>query len=92
MDPPVYGKGDKKQIWRIENDLPELLLRLKSLLSDTPIAVVLNGYASIYTAHTYQNLLHSVFKKGKFSCGELCIKESGEGRTLSAGIFARVEF
>lgn len=91
LDPPVYGKGSKKEVWNIEEDLLPLLKRIKNILSDKPIAVVLNGYASVYSSHTYENLLKSVFK-GRISGGEMCIKETSGARLLSAGIFARVEF
>ena len=29
MDPPIYGKGAKKEIWNLEKDLPNLLLKIK---------------------------------------------------------------
>lgn len=92
LDPPVYGKGQKKEVWKIEEDLLPLLKRIKNILSEKPLGVVLNGYASVYSSSTYENLLKSVFLNGKFSSGELCIKETSRGRLLSAGIFARVEY
>ncbi len=91
LDPPVYGKGSKKEVWNIEDDLLPLLKRIKNILSDKPVAIVLNGYASVYSSHTYKNLIGSVFE-GIISGGEMCIKETSNGRLLSAGIFARVEF
>jgi 23S rRNA (cytosine1962-C5)-methyltransferase len=90
LDPPVYGKGTNDKVWRIEEDLLPLLNRLKSLLSDSSLAILLNGYASIYSSITYKNILEQVFS-GKVSCGELVIKENSSGKMLSAGIFARWE-
>lgn len=88
LDPPVYGKGTNDKVWKIEEDLFPLLSRLKSLLSDSPVAVLLNGYASIYSSISYKNILEQVFA-GKVSSGELVIKESSSGKMLSSGIFAR---
>ena len=33
LDPPSYGKGDKKQVWKIEADLMPLLKQLNKLLA-----------------------------------------------------------
>ncbi len=94
LDPPVYGKGSNKEVWKIEEDLMPLLKKLKGLSSEEPLAILLNGYSSVYSSVTYKNMLSSTFSglNGKVSEGELCIKESSGGRFLSAGIFARIEF
>ncbi len=91
MDPPVYGKGIKKEVWKIEEDLLPLLSKIKKILSDDPLAVVLNGYASNYSGTTYSEVLDGVLGGlgGTLESGELAIKESKQGRLLTAGIFAR---
>ncbi len=90
LDPPVYGKGVKDEIWKIEEDLMPLLLRLKSILSSEPVAIVLNGYASGYSRISYAQMLSLITSdlKGEISSGELAIQESS-GRLLPCGIFAR---
>lgn len=91
LDPPIYGKGSKGEVWKIDNDLVTLLSRIKNILSDKALAVVLNGYASNYSSATYANTLSSIFKDmdGKVEYGELSIQETGGNRLLTAGIFAR---
>lgn len=91
MDPPVYGKGNKGEVWKIEKDLAELLSRVRNILSKDPVAVVLNGYASSYSGQSYENLLSSITKDlgGKLEHGDLGIKESIRGNILTAGIFTR---
>ncbi len=91
LDPPIYGKGTKKEVWKIEEDLLPFLLHLKNVLSENPLAIVLNGYASNYSSITYAQLLETLKLKGKITHGELAIKESSAGRLLSCGIFARWE-
>ena len=97
LDPPVYGKGKQKQkqkqIWKIEEDLMPLLLRLKSIISSNPLAIILNGYSSIYSHITYAQMLRTVVAdlKGEISSGELAIKESSSEKLLPSGIFARWE-
>lgn len=91
MDPPVYGKGVKKEVWKIEENLLPLLLRVKNILSSQPLCVVVNGYASHYSSSTYKELLKPFVMDfgGKIESGELSIRESSDGRLLTAGIFAR---
>ncbi len=108
MDPPVYGKGDKKRSkkseWQLEDDFLPLLEQIKKLLSDKPIFWVISGYASEYSALSYANALSDVladtvavtFADTKVTHGELSIPETnlekGKRRFLPAGIFARAEF
>lgn len=93
LDPPVYGKGSSGEVWKLEEDLLPLLTRIKSILSDKPLAVVLNGYASGYSAVTYSQVLGSITEElgGKITFGELAVKETSGDRLLPAGIFARFE-
>lgn len=91
MDPPVYGKGAKDEVWKIEEDLLPLVARLKNILSSEPLAVILNGYSSVYSSVTYSQVLNSLTENlgGETAFGELAIKESAGGRLLPAGIFAK---
>jgi 23S rRNA (cytosine1962-C5)-methyltransferase len=90
MDPPVYGKGAKKEVWKIEEDLAPFLSKIRKVISPNALAVVLNGYASVYSAQTYKNLIENAFGDlgGAVSFGEMSIEESS-GRLLPCGIFAR---
>ncbi len=90
MDPPVYGKGSKKEVWKIEQDLLPLLSRVEKVLSKDPLAVVLNGYASVYSSLSYKNMLESITGGlgGKISFGEMTIEERS-GRLLPCGIYSR---
>lgn len=55
MDPPAYGRGPKKELWEIETHLPLLIAECRELLSASPLFVLLNGYASGYSAVAYKN-------------------------------------
>ncbi len=93
IDAPVYGKGAKDEVWKLEEDLVPLLANIKKLLSDLPLAVLLNGYASGYSHVTYAQMLSDITKdlSGKITSGELAISQSNSDRLLPAGIFARFE-
>jgi 23S rRNA (cytosine1962-C5)-methyltransferase len=89
MDPPVYGKGAKKEVWKIEDDLLQLLKQTAKILSPHPIAVIINGYASEYSHITYGRLLSLVMREGSIVSGHLAIEEKSSGGLLTAGVFAR---
>lgn len=92
MDPPVYGKGVKKEKWHIDENFLPLLERSIKLLSKHPLFVVVTGYASEYSHLSYANALSGVLPNVKVESGELAIQESDTERLLPAGIFARAIF
>lgn len=105
MDPPSFGRGPKGEIWKVEKDLPELITACRKILADKPVFALINGYAAGYSPITYLNNLKLLIgadmgnsfnvrqgatgQKMSVEYGELAIKESGDGRLLPAGIFAR---
>ncbi|MEQ1500313.1 MAG: class I SAM-dependent methyltransferase [Parcubacteria group bacterium] len=91
MDPPVYGKGVKGEVWKIEKDLLPLLSRVSMIVSSSPVALVINGYASVYSSIAYAQMLSYVTPgiKGDLSHGELTIREKSGNRLLPCGVFAR---
>ncbi|MBR0467065.1 MAG: class I SAM-dependent methyltransferase, partial [Clostridia bacterium] len=44
MDPPSYGRGPGGEVWKLEQQLNELLLNVGELLSDNPLFFFLNSY------------------------------------------------
>lgn len=91
LDPPSFGRGPEGEVWKIETHLPTLITLLGEVLSEKPLFILLNGYASGYSSLAYGNLL--LFFKDRFggevSHGEIAIEESIRGITLPAGISAR---
>ncbi len=90
MDPPAFGHGANKEIWKIEEDFLKLLDLCQQILSDDPLFILVNGYSAGYSAIAYENSLLPLVKKfgGQVESGELTI-EKKSGRLLPAGIFAR---
>ncbi len=78
MDPPVFGRGAKGEVWKIERDLRPLLELCYKLLSDKPLFFILNGYASGYSSVSYANNLAELTERfgGQVENGELLIEES----------------
>lgn len=44
MDPPSYGRGPNGEIWKLEQQIGELLSEVSKLLSDEPLFFILNSY------------------------------------------------
>jgi len=86
MDPPAFGRGPKGEVWKIEESLLELVSLLPNLVSPDAKLVVLNGYASGYSARTFGELLHDQFHTGEISYGEISIPD--HARLLTTGIYA----
>ncbi len=84
MDPPKFGRGPKGETWNIEKDLPKLLSQVRKILSDKPLFVILNSYAvdssSLSLGYALENTMAGL--KGETSCGELCLLEKSNNRTI----------
>ncbi|HYF13417.1 MAG TPA: class I SAM-dependent methyltransferase [Candidatus Paceibacterota bacterium] len=91
MDPPAFGHGPKDELWKIERDLLDLLHMSMQLLSEKPLFVLVNGYAAGYSPLVFAYNLEMFKEKfgGDIEFGDLTIEESGSGRLLPCGIFAR---
>jgi 23S rRNA (cytosine1962-C5)-methyltransferase len=90
LDPPAFGHGPAGELWKIEEHFLPLMELLPLLLSDTPVGVLVNGYAAGYSPLAFAYNLEPLIKKfgGTIEYGDLTIEEKG-GRLLPAGIFAR---
>lgn len=91
MDPPAFGHGPKKELWKIEEHLISLVQSAQKLLSNNPLFFVMSGYAAGYSAHTFAQNLNGLAQthKGTVQCGEMLMQEKDSDRVLACGIYAR---
>lgn len=91
MDPPVFGRGTKGEVWRFQTGFPRLVEDCAALLSDQPLFVLINAYAIDFSSLMLGNVLADMLEhhRGTISVGELALVESGARRYLSTGIFGR---
>lgn len=91
MDPPAFGHGPKNELWKFEENFLELMSLCTQLLSEKPLGFLINGYAAGYSSLAFAYNLEPFMKKygGSLQYGELSIEETGNGRLLPCGIFAR---
>ncbi len=90
LDPPSFGRGSSGQVWKIEEDLPELLNMCRELTDSTrPFCIELSSHSPGFTPLVMERLLRQVFgNKGKVTACEMSIPES-TGKELPAGISVR---
>jgi len=90
LDPPAFGRGPQGEVWKIEEQLLELMETLPKLLAEkTGSFFLLNGYAAGYTPQSFLQLVKSFFGKIKGEFGELQLQESASERRISSGIYVR---
>ena len=94
MDPPSYGRGANGEVWKFEENLPELVNLCTQVLSDKPLFFLINSYTTGISSTVLQNILElTVSKKykGKVSNGEIGLPMTNSKMVLPCGIYGRWE-
>jgi 23S rRNA (cytosine1962-C5)-methyltransferase len=91
LDPPKYGRGPAGEVWRLYEDLPELIAGCASLLSDDAAFLLLNAYSERLTGLALAGLLAGSLegRGGAIDWGELALMEEGGARGAGLSFFAR---
>ncbi len=94
MDPPSYGRGPNKEVWKIEDSLYGFVEECLDILSPDPLFFLINSYTAGFSPYVLSNILQSTVGtkyQGKISCGEVGIPVSGKDIVLPCGIYGRWE-
>ena len=92
MDPPSYGRGPKGEIWKLEDELQELLELTSKILKKDPLFLLVNAYTTGFSHISLNNMMIQVFGDGyKFTSGEIGIPIEKSEMVLPCGIYARLE-
>ena len=93
LDPPAYGRGAAGEVWKIEEDLWPLLVECRALLSEHPLFLLINSYASKLSPLVMGNMLAKLLPKhgGTITVGELGLPSQRDGLILPCGICGRWE-
>lgn len=62
MDPPSYGRGPNGEVWRLVDNLKELLLKVKDILDENYSFVLINSYTTGVSPTSLNNILSMNFK------------------------------
>ena len=95
MDPPTYGRGPSKELWRFEDSLNKLIEASIDILSDEPLFLLISSYTKGITPEILKNVLNtSVGKRlqnGTISTDEIGLKISKTDMILPCGVYGRWE-
>ncbi len=89
VDPPSFGHGKNRELFKLEKHFPNLLNQLTRLLSTDPLFFFLTAHSAGVTPIILKNILEEYFPLGVVS-GELTLPDK-YGRLLSCGSFAKWE-
>jgi len=91
LDPPKYGRGPNGEVWRLFEDLPELLRLCVELLADGARFLILNAYAERISGLSLGALLAEAMadRGGRIEWGELALMEETGERGVGLSFFAR---
>lgn len=88
IDPPSYGRGPGGEIWKLEDELYDLVVLLETLLSDNAKLFVLNSYTTGLSPSIMEYLLATIIEKkrgGSVSSDEIGLKVTTTYKSLAAG-------
>ncbi len=94
MDPPSYGRGPSGEVWKLEENIDDLVKLTAEVLSDKPLFFLLNSYTTGLSASTTGYLLDIHIKKkhgGKVTADEIGLPVTETGGALPCGSSARWE-
>lgn len=92
MDPPSYGRGPGGEVWKLEDNIDDLISLTAKLLSPDPLFFLVNSYTTGLSPMTMNYLLDlNVRKKhgGEIECGELGLRVTQTGGYLPCGASSR---
>ncbi len=91
LDPPSFGRGSQKQIWKIEDSIVYLLKSCRKLIDlGNPYFVLFTCHSPGFTPVIMSRILTDVFTGNcKTEHGEMIVEEE-TGKMLSAGAYVRL--
>lgn len=94
MDPPSFGRGANKEVWKFEDNLFDLVELCSKVLSDDPLFFLINSYTTGISSKVLENILNITVKdkyKGKVTSGEVGLPMENSELVLPCGIYGRWE-
>lgn len=88
MDPPSYGRGPNGEVWKLEEQLWDLVNMCLPVLSDNPLFFILNSYTTGLSPAVMEYLLGVLIQKnfgGAVSSDEIGLKVTETGLVLPCG-------
>ena len=91
MDPPSYGRGPNKEVWKFEKNIYYLINKCMQVLSDKPLFFLINSYTAGISNIVLENILKTTmlpnYPDGIVSSGEVGIPITRDNLVLPCGIY-----
>ena len=94
MDPPSYGRGPNKEVWKFERNMTFLLEEVIKIMSDEALFLLINSYTTGISNIVLSNMLKTMvlpLHDGKVDSGEVGLKVTNNDLVLPCGIYGRWE-
>lgn len=91
MDPPSYGRGPGGEVWKLENEIYHFVELCAEVLSDAPIAVLINSYTAGLSPAVMQYILGALIVPkfgGSVKSEEIGLPVQASGLLLPCGATA----
>jgi len=95
MDPPSYGRGPTGEVWKIEENIDELVRLASRVLSDEPLFFLLNSYTTGLSPASMKYITDLRIAQpfgGRTEAGEIGLPVRGTGLVLPCGSSVRCTF
>lgn len=92
MDPPSYGRGPGGELWKIEDEIYDLVDLCAELLSDDPLFFLINSYTTGLSGRVMENICRLTIEKrfgGMTTSDEVGLPIRGGSLILPCGYSAR---
>lgn len=91
LDPPAFGRGPGKELWKVEAQVTELLACCGRLLSEEARLVILTMYNTDASALMLRNLMLDAMPGSgeNLEVGELALKHAANDKLLPRSLWAR---
>jgi len=91
MDPPSFGRGKRGEVWKLEDNLWELLDECRKLLGKNPLFLLVNAYTANLSPLVLANMVGASLKDrgGCIESGEIGLPVKSDGKILPCGIYCR---
>lgn len=93
MDPPSYGRGPNKELWKIEEQLYSLIEACMEIMDEHPLFFLVNSYTAGFSPSILHNILQMTIQKrfphGIIESGENALPITHSHTILPCGIYGR---
>ena len=91
MDPPSYGRGPGGEVWKLEDNIYDLIALCAGVLSKQPLFVAVNSYTTGLSPAVMEYILKTTLcgrYGGRTSCDEIGLPVSATGGVVPCGATA----